>query len=79
MFELVYKLAHLNLRIILPIVHSSTQCYFFIQFILLHFSKFIRFTNMLFGLMYTSMNSDILKNFIDIKKRQIKYQVCQKC
>ena len=64
----------------LPTVHPSTQCYFFIQFILLHFSKFIRFTNMFFGLMYTSMNSDIFKiTFIDIKKRQIKYlsSVCK--
>ena len=35
---------------------------------------------MLFGLMYTSMNSDIFKiTFIDIKKRQIKYlsSVCK--
>lgn len=35
---------------------------------------------MLFGLMYTSMNSDIFKIiFIDIKKRQIKYlsSVCK--
>ena len=35
---------------------------------------------MFFGLMYTSMNSDIFKiTFIDIKKRQIKYlsSVCK--